>query len=163
MIKLLKENKEWLFSGAGLTFVTSLFLVIRWVIRRIANRPTLDEVEVSLNIHAPNTRTCSGSFVFLNPANVPLSISIELKSNVPLPPVNLVSLKGRPLRGKVDSTVQNQPILVPIGAHHVYFLTEELATVYQGTLPGSVELRVRVVKGVLLRRTLKKDGVHHYS
>lgn len=126
---------------------------------------SLEEVEVSLAIYAPNNKTCSGSFLAVNSSDCHCDVTnIELKCEITdLPEINLVSLQGRPRRGEVDSTVQNLPIAIPKGRHRVYFLTKEVTEVYRGNLPDNITIRIEFNKKKPISKLLNKTDVHHYK
>ena len=126
---------------------------------------SLEEVEVSLAIHHPNTKTCGGSFLAVNLSDSHCDVTnIELDCKIAdLPEINLVSLQGRPRRGKVDSTVQNLPIAIPKGRHRVYFLTKEVTEVYRGNLPDNITIRIDFNKKEPISKLLTKTDAHHYK
>ncbi len=126
---------------------------------------TIEEPKVSLCIHHSNGRDCCGSFVAFNPSsNHPCDITdIELTSTIPLPKLNLVSLKNHPCRGKVRDIDQKLPLSIPLGRHWVYFRTEEVTELYRGLLPEAVIIQVSFNKSKPEQKTLNKGETHHYS
>ncbi len=127
-------------------------------------RPRIEEPKVSLCIHHSNGRDCCGSFVAFNPSSNPCDITdIKLTSTIPLPQLNLVSLKNHPSRGKVRGTDQKLPLPIPPGRHRVYFRTEEVIELYRGLLPKTTTIQVSFNKSKSEQKTLNKGDTHHYS
>lgn len=70
MIEFIAKNKEWLFSGAGVTILVALYAIIRKLLLRKRSRPGTDVR--SLTIH-------------LNPSSLPATTDVaEKKQLVPL-------------------------------------------------------------------------------
>ncbi|MBP7050115.1 MAG: toll/interleukin-1 receptor domain-containing protein [Phycisphaerae bacterium] len=122
---------------------------------------------VSLMVHAPNHRTCSGKFLVSNRGPSVCNIErIELfAEGIPLPECNLVAVGHWPGRGVNERGTQKLPQSVLVNQPvWVYFRTVEIAEVYRGELPETVILKVffDCVKEPACQTLKRVSGDHQY-
>ena len=134
-------------------------------------KPRLEKTRVSLSIHVPNTRTCSGELLVCNSGPKPCSITdIVLKSdNIDLPKYNLVAVNQRPRPGSMvgDGNTQKLPLIVePYIQKQVFFRTVEAEGIYsRDKLPATVTLAVSFdcKKEPICKALYREGNTSHYS
>lgn len=130
-------------------------------------RPTIERVDVSLAIHHANTRHNSISFLARNLGPRPYEI-IDLSArcdSIDLPKYNLVAVNQWPGEGVGKNGAQKLPLTVEgFTSKQVFCKTEEVQTKYEGELPDSIllELKINTRPHVITKVLSRQDEGHHY-
>lgn len=162
---------QWLM-GNLMTFVTTVGAMAA-VVAAVASvqalhprpKPIVENPHVSLAIHHANTRHNSGFFLAKNGGPKPYGITdIAVRCpTINLPDYNLVAVNHWPGAGVGRDGTQKLPLSVEgYASKQIYFHTEEVARKYEGKLPDSVTLEIRVAcKPMIIVAALHREGDTH--
>jgi hypothetical protein len=147
MIDYIKNNVEWLFSGAGVTVVVFAFTsccVIFKCLRKPKAKPSVKECSAAVKLSHAHNRNCTAEAILYNSGKAPCHITnVEIDPRITSIDTLLVSFDKERVHG--HNTMGNECPL-PLGVNElkrVYMATSESQKQFpKDEIPESVELAI---------------------